>query len=548
MKIGILLFVLVLFSGFCFAYVPDDLIWDGYINIYFDKPSFSIDENVTGRIVITNDEYYPIVGQRIVLQVGTGQYGYPSQDAADNIVREEQIVDLYALPRETKYVNFDLGKLASGNYHLDAYSWILKSKFIGSSSIFWGPQTKNFIVEGNSSREEIFIDRRRTVFGDNVIGPIGYPLKAGDKITGQVLIKNNSSSTKSNLKLLVSVCDWATVFCENLEEKEFQVPTITSAGETIVNVSVDSPTIPSAYAINLKLVDGKETKSIYKSRVIIEGGTAKIRKAYLDGLGENNYSVGVFIAGSPDHFNNPNFENFELEMEVYNNTSQQKETKSIQKIETGEILFNEFNITSNEFSSICVRVKKSSVVYDEECFSVPLTELKEEYKVRNPNIIDVEWSYNTDKEELSVILNKDIIDSRLRILKGNSVLYNEDITGNNQITKKYFLAKDNYTLVVDDFDAKRQIVKYLNLGEEIYASENYDGLVKCPHTVCEAGYVCDSNPYETVDGACCTTECVPAVNQTNDLFKLIPLILILAAIIFVAAIVIFGKAIGELKK
>ena len=556
MKKILMLICLVLLLGITLSYTPEDITWGGYVKINFDKDVFLPSENITGNIVIVNDEEYPIVGERLVFQIGEGTYDYPSQHAVDNIFYESVISDIWVLPNSIKSVPFSLPPQASGKYHLDFYSWILKSKFIGSNSIFYGAMSSELIVSGDQTNIRAQIVRSSTKFGpDNTVGPQGFPVNANEKFNGTVVITNPSNQTKNNLKLVASMCDWSNAFCENASETTFNVPTI-GPNETVeVNVELTAPTIPSAYEINLVL-SGTNVESIYKSRVIVAGGTAKIRKVYVDGLSNKNYSLNVLYAGSPDHFNNPTFDNFDIEMEIYNEDELVEEmSEKITSIASGEIASKVMNIKSKSFTRACIRFTQNDTIFEEECFSIPLADLQKAYDEAFPELVKVNWNYNESTESLNLDLYKERtegLDLRIRVMNSSKVLKEEIVKSNNsRESKLLYVPKENLILTIDDFYAKEQVVIKLELNPSelnLAIDENKPVSFNCTGQVCGEGTVCSSQTTSSTNGACCNTECIPTVVSSGELMIFgIPFIFWIAIIILICAVAVLGNTIHIVK-
>jgi len=137
MNLLFLLLTCILFSGIVFAEISqEDTTWKGLIELNLSKTTFSQNEPITGIIRIHNQENYPIVGQRIVLQIAQGEYSYPSQiNPNDNIILEETINEMWVLPDSYVDMPFSLPNQGGGDFRIDLYSWVVKSKFVGSSSI-----------------------------------------------------------------------------------------------------------------------------------------------------------------------------------------------------------------------------------------------------------------------------------------------------------------------------------------------------------------------------------------------------------------------------
>ncbi len=550
MNVNYLMFIFILLiSSFSLAFTQDDIIWKGYININLEENNFDTNQTIKGHLIVANEEYYPILSQKIVLHVGDGIFYYPSQFAEDNVIYEEVIETDWILPRTVKRIDFELPKLKPGNYHLDVYSWISKSKFNGASSIFLSPTSINFNVSGEKIAN-VEINRLLTNFGpEKVIGPVGFPIAENEEFLGEIYLDNKSNINKNNLKLLITVCDWSVAFCDD-EGLVFDVGSINANESKKIDVKLTAPKIPSAYEINMTLFNTEEIFSIYKNRVIVEGGTSKIRKLYLDGLKEKSYSLKSLIAGSPDHFNYPDFENFEVIMKVFNeNNLVQEEKQNVIKIAAGEIQQIDNKITPTIFDYVCLSIEKNNIKYDEECFRVELKDLEEAYDSAFPEELKIDWNYDETNSIINIELYKEIkksLNLRLRILEQNNTLINEEIISKTNVNKSYNVKKENLTLIIDDFDAKRQRVIELNFKEDKKEAFNVSEGISCPGSICSGATVCSTDPVNSKEGACCLSVCVAASVSEGEvgsepLIFWISIMLFILAILILASVIIKGR-------
>ncbi|MBT4870709.1 MAG: hypothetical protein HON47_03990 [Candidatus Diapherotrites archaeon] len=549
---------LILLASFVFSegLQPSDLAWNGAMSVTLDKETFMDGETITGHVRIANKEEYPIIGGILVLQIAQGEYEYPSQSVTnDNVLFEKTIKDIWVLPNTVKDIDFNLGIVQGGEYRADAYLSVLRSKHTGASWIFMSPLSKEFNVEGEEyKRLQIF--RPLTNF-NGVRGPVGFPVEGGEEINGEIFITNETGEDRDSLQIGITICDWSTGFCEK-EETLFDIGTIKANQTDPVNVKVKVPTIPSAYAINIKLYNGDIIESIYKSRVIVAGGTAKLRKMLINGFKEKDYSLLTIFSGSPDHFNYPPFNNFSLGMKIYSNTILiQEEKVDINNIDTSEIKQQDFDIKNNIFDRVCLEITKQSVLYDEFCFDVELEAIQEAYDLEYPEIVQVDWSYNEELTELTLALNKSIsINSRVRIIHNNQIIFEDSVTNASEYEKIIFIQRDNMVMLVDDFDAKNQQTINLNLAldkDEVEIVEN--GVVEssgtttitCSDKICDNGFVCDGESYASLQGTCCKSTCVPAIESEGFNLLGIPFIFWIAIIILLAAIAVVGTTVQKVK-
>ncbi|MDD3083797.1 MAG: hypothetical protein PHP82_02130 [Candidatus ainarchaeum sp.] len=552
----IILLLIILLNSFCFAYSAQDLLWAGYLKIELDKESFLPGEEITGNIVLTNEEYFPITNNTIIIQLATGTYEYPSEQANQNIVNEIILENNWVLHRNRKFVPFNIvAPNSGGKYHLSIYSWNQKSMFQGADSIFYGAKTKDIVVEGEEEGR-VIIKRSSTVFGEiNQIGPIGFPVSPKELFPAKIFVENKSNITKQNLELNLFVCDWSCSISEKIITKKEIIGKMNPNEIKEINLDLIAPEIPSAYEIKMVLSNNGVIESIYSNRVIVSGGTAKIRKIILKGLEEQNYSLTAVLGGSPDHFAYPNFENFEAILDVYNNENIiESKQNEYNLIKTGEFFETDFVIKEKDFDKICLRIKKDNVLFEEECFITSLKELVEAEKIRNPKRINVEWSYNEAGKNLEIILTKEgNLNSRLRLIDFEKSLINEIIEQEDSYKKSFLIEKGVYTLIIDDFDAKRQQTIELllgindeteiNLGSEIINAEE----LSCTGIICQEGTVCDTQPIISKNGDCCLTQCIPNTKNNFESMELFPLIFWLSIILLIGAIIFLQGSIRKVR-
>ncbi|MDD3159652.1 MAG: hypothetical protein PHQ98_01655 [Candidatus ainarchaeum sp.] len=549
--------ILIISIIFCFLTIPvfsqaisnyQNTFWQGSINVIFDKDNFSENENITGKIILSNSEDYPLLNGTIVLNISQGTFSYPSQlSDSDNILDYSKINNIYVSANSIKEINFNLPNKSSGKYRLDIYAWVMKSNLIGSDSIYVSPVSKEFTVNNSPiDYSQVKILRTKTNF-NNVVGPVGFATKTNEKYFGKIFIQNDSNLKLNDLTLEIQICDWSVAFCDsnNLFSKSITNIGLNSNEAKSIDVNLISPLLPSAYEIKMILKDSKKIYSIYSSRMIVIGPTAKIRKIYIDGIGTNNYSLNTIYAGSPDHFTYPIFENFTIETEVYSSSSSKKYAEQISSIKTNELFSYKLNIDEKQFDKICQRIKQDNVVYDEECFSVPLNDLENEYSLRYPKVVDVNYIYTESSNNLQINLSKEInINGKITIFDDSDFVIEEMIIDSKNFSKSYTVKKSNLTLVIDDYDAKKQLIytieaaKENNLVNEIDVNK-IENLTYCKGQICGENTVCSKDTIDSIEGKCCTSECISVIEgNTLDLIT-IPLILFVAIIILIISILIF---------
>ncbi|MGI6589266.1 MAG: hypothetical protein ACOX1V_01220 [Candidatus Iainarchaeum sp.] len=537
--------------------------WDELTSIELDKKEYELNEPITGKIIFYNQEEFPSLGTKIVLHLAQGDYDYPSQLNLSENILNEKIVDMdFVLAGKRKETLFSFDNPGSGEFRIDGYVWVVKSKALGASNIFYYPVSENFIVKGNNSKQRLVINRALTVF-EEVSGPVGFPINPNEEFSGKVVIDNLTTKEKKDIVVGLKICEWASPFCDEKEEKKFEVSNIPSKGQGFVNVNLIAPTIPSAYEIFINLYSEGELESVYKNRVIVKGGTAKVRKIGLGGIADRNYAINIVLLGSPDHFTYPVFEDFDLKVLLYNeNNLIWEKTSKIEKINTGESIIKEFNFDKDIFSKICYLISKNNVGYDEGCFELDLNQILYEYELIHPPKIEAKYNYDEISKNLQLELVKKSatglreFNARIKIIDSDKAYYSKLIENQSYFKENILMEKLDLFLVIDDLNLKQQQVIPINLktkgvnvyGESIDTPSNIVGGKKCEGRVCPKDFVCDSKTELTIEGDCCYTNCIESgVFSTEGLIG-IPLITWVALIMLVIAIIIVFEAVKKGRK
>lgn len=344
MKYLTVLAALVLFIGAGAA--AQNPGYEGYVSLTLGQDSYEAGDTLEASITAGNQDSVPVVDGYLVVDVvkGCEQPTYPSQNSdCDNVIHEEKIEDLNIGAGESRQLDYtyDLPEdLSEGTYRLDVYFQTDRSPVSGIPYIFSAPSYRSFSVDGAGDHPQLKISRTQTRFTGtdevqgswdpnttvfeetawpSIAGPVGVLVTAEmDSVDGNIVVQNTGAETSAELEL--TVCEWDDTACNNTVYEDTQDVTVGS-GNTTLDVSVDAPTDPGAYAVRMDLrVDG-QPHSMYRNRLIVEGQSAKIRRMavtrpyYASG---DQLAVNLVTGTSPDHYTNPIMRDMDVSMTVQN--------------------------------------------------------------------------------------------------------------------------------------------------------------------------------------------------------------------------------------
>jgi len=379
----------------------------------FDLASgYSAGDILRTNISVRNLEPFPIFGATLVIELVHGQadYIYPSELAeTDNIFYETVIRGIDLQPGCDRNVPFEYklpDDLRGGVYRFDTYLGTERSPIVGIPYIYISPKHRSFNVTGSGSFPGIMFVRNLTTFAGRR-AQVGSLVGAGQDVAGEIYIACNAPPA-DNLQLFVSICSWDDTLCvgkEPLWNASYPIGACVN-GLANINITLKAPDNPDAYAIRLELKDGERTVSLYRSRIIVSGEAAKIRKMHTD---KSYYKAGeegiisLLISGSPDHYTNPVVRNLKVsaylldnEKEVYRLSSTVPELS----IDSGLVSLDFRFPVSHDLGNftVCSEIESSSgVLFDKYCYNVSSSESQ----VKEPAIL-ADWSYDQKTGSLNV--------------------------------------------------------------------------------------------------------------------------------------------------
>lgn len=481
------LVLIISLTSICFA--EESIFFNGNIGFRLDE-NYSAGDTINSVITAFNQEDFPIAEASLVIELvkGCSEPIYPSQISdCDNIIDEIIISDLNLAQKTSKQIPFSYPlpfNLQTGTYRFDVYLVARKAPIVGIPSILLPGMYKSFYIHGIENIQEVKILRTKTNIKSQT-GPIGIGVEKNEKINLQVYI---NSSSEESAELYVGVCDWEDTTCkEYLIEKT--LPLNLKTGEQKIDVEFNAPTSTSAYPIRLEIRKNGKILSLYRSRIVVFGESAKIRKIYPDKIvyGREEAKINVLVGPSPDHYNSPTIRNVKLTVKLTNLDGEVYEkSETINEIAPNNFLKKEFSFSVKELRDyeICGKIESSmGEVYDSECYRVILSKFSSLI-----HLIELEKSYEEDnfKGKLCVkdALTNLLVDTKVSILvtENNSVVVMErrEISGCSDLT---FKIKENvvYELKVYDkttsqefrFEIAKEAEKETGIGKIIELGKNY---------------------------------------------------------------------------
>lgn len=370
-------FVILLGVGVSAQSDAQSLFYNAVVDADF-QDSYSAGDMIDTVFTIHNNEDFPIVNAVFVVEIlkGCETPTYPSQFSdCDNIFEEILIGDVNLPARSSTNVPFSYlldSDLSSGTYRVDVALRTERTPIIGMPHILVSGQSYPFELQGTGKLPYAKILRTKTNI-DNMTGPIGVGVDSGESFDLEVAI---DSSRSQSATLEVAVCDWQDSICDPISVKTLNVNLV--EGEKMFSVPLVAPSDSGAYALRIELNDGEGLVSLYRSRIIVFGEDARIRKIYTDNhyYNDNKMNVDVLVGGSPDHYNNPTMKDVSLTVSVQDLITENMVGSMTKKV--GDLNVNNFFVDKEFVFDVSGRVYKFEtcaklssgvgVVYDEYCY------------------------------------------------------------------------------------------------------------------------------------------------------------------------------------
>jgi len=472
-----------------------DGVFSGDIAVKLAKSEFNAGEALNAEISVSSAESFPIAEAVLVVEiVKGGDYYYPSSlSDNDSVVFEQRIDAINLRGGESKSIEFSYNipqNAANGSYRLDAYLRTERTPIIGLAHIFMNPKSASFSVKDSGGTfPELKIARTKTEFSDpegivlaegpepDGIGPIGPPTMPGAAINGKVFIQNASGSEAKNVEVFAGLCAWDDSICDSFSSQD----TVKAAGIPAnstkeVDVRLDAPMAPNAYAIRIEVRKDGKLESLYRNRAVVVGEGARIRELYSENvelLAGKQASFKAVISPSADHWLKPAFENFNLHLWV-ETMEEGKAAKAVfEKTEQVPRIDYAINFIEKGFSfapgetllkyRVCAEIEKGGKVFDSHCTAYDSSKfskildysLKASWSRQNSNSL-LSMKFCTLPEGQDISANYQLLSEDFQETIGF-----EDFAGKGCVQKEASLdsSKKYYLAVTDDITGLQE--KYL---------------------------------------------------------------------------------------
>jgi len=456
---GVMLFLFVGIFMLGVVSASEDVFFQGDVRFNLESNYLAGDELST-VFTISNGESFPIVGGALIVEIvkGCAEFTYPSQISdCDNVFYSEVIEGINLVPNSEKEIEFSYNfpkDLVSGTYRLDVYYRTERTPIVGMAHIFLPGKSKSFEVEGLGSFPYAKILRTKTEI-NNKTGPIGVGINLGDSVSLNLYV---FSSESRSVSVKATICDWEDSLCDeslSIHEKSL----LLGAGEVVAPIELEVPSKPGAYAIKLEVLEGGRLVSLYRSRLIVMGDAARIRKLYTDSYyTEDKMKLTALVGGSPDHYTNPTVEDVELEVKISDLVSGEEYLKEMNVGDLSKDNFfakEDFSFNVNEplyNFEVCAELSSGDVVYDNYCYVIDSSLFES-----NKRLITLDKDFE-GKEFTGVINVKDyytrepvVTDIFVVVKKDGEYLFSESKSGDSEFGVSFDVDRSKrYTITVQD--------------------------------------------------------------------------------------------------
>jgi hypothetical protein len=457
--------IVVLLLSIAFAGVvsaEEDIFFSG--DVSFDiQPTYSAGSSLDTSFRITNSEPFSLADASLIVEIIQGciEPIYPSQMSdCDNVVYEQVISDINLVPNSVKDVNFSYvlpNDLSSGIYRVEAFLRTQRTPIVGMAQIFIPGKSKSFSLTGSGNFPFAKIMRTKTEVNGQP-GPIGVGVNLVDSPTMNLFVSSNKTAS---VRIKITTCDWQDSICPNPMFVQESTSSLI-VGENKIPITLKVPQSPGAYALRLEVIEGERLVSLYRSRMVVMGATARVRQLYTDKhfYSDEDLNVTVLVGGSPDHYTYPTINNANLEVTIksLNDGEIYSDSVVIPELSKDNFFVKKSFIlgVKGEMSKfeVCAKLTSSDlVVYDNYCYVVDSTRFDQS----NKHLLELNEEY-TDEGFVGQITVGDVYtklpiktDLFVVVKKGGEYLSSEtydDVSATNISFE--ISAGEDYTVLIQD--------------------------------------------------------------------------------------------------
>lgn len=469
----VFVFIGIFFCSLVFA--SSGIFYKGSISGNFLN-NYSAGENIQTSIELFNNEDFPLAKTYLVIEMvkGKDDLDYPSQFSNKDIVFHEEIIkDINIGSGKRKNIPFSFKipeNLAQGKYRVDLFWKTERTPIVGIPHIFLPGKSYHFDIL-NSSGDFPFAKILRTKTNiRNETGPIGVSLGSSENFVLDVYVDSNKTFLGN---LNVEICNWDDTVCNPVSETSKNVEILSK--KQMIPIELTSPKKSGAYSVRIELNSGNNLVSLYRSRIIVRGKAARIRKLNTDKYHYNDEIANVFVlaGGSPDHYTKPVLEDVDLEVSLENLENEEKETskKNIGSLSSDNFPESFYENASFSFRldgewsnfKVCSTLSSNENIYDSSCYNVNSSKFGS-----NEHSISLGGDFN-EKEFLGELCIRDKItnssvnaDIFLLVKKDNEIIrkFSKDILGCTEISFPSSFGEE-YNVLVQDRTTSQDMNFYL---------------------------------------------------------------------------------------
>jgi hypothetical protein len=473
-------------------YFSSNPFYNGDLQLSLDNPAYAPGENVSASFVASNLENFSIVDAFVVVHLVSGgpEHIYPTHlSDEDNVFYEDVLTGVNLGPFESKSINYSYllpEDLKPGTYRLEAYLETERTPVTGMAEIFLAPASRAFTVDGAGVFPLIKILRNATIF-NNMSGPVGVPAPPDSPVKGEVFFQSAASADLEGFRLAVTVCDWQDMVCPKdaiLFQKIYDAPALAPGASGKLEVSFNAPSAPGAYSVRLEMLDKSgKMHSLYRSRVVVVGGTGKIRKMAVDPIYLEKGDTGrilLLTGASPDHYTYPWVGNVTVSATIADRSGSEVFSGShiienLSSENNGGLVpvFLNFSVSRElAWYRLCSRIYSGGKLLDMYCYDIDPSK----YSIPKRQVfMNVSWDFRPGAGELAVNAcpqdaRGKTIQSNLTLLliypENNSAEYADVLTPPCAV-RIFNASFGRYSLAVNDLDSGKQYNYDLNLTEKM---------------------------------------------------------------------------------